>query len=55
MIYICEREDFIKSRQMQETELIKMKGFVWNHLTGNGKLKEMVLLIVLSSATKNCI
>lgn len=54
MIYICEREELVRKKQMQEAELIKTKGFVWNHLTGNGKMKEMVLLIVLSSATRNC-
>lgn len=42
-------------KQMQEAELTKIKGFVWNHLTGNGKQKDIVLLILLSSATKNCI
>lgn len=54
MIYICEKEDLVRKKQIQEAEINKTKSFVWNHLTGNGKLKEIVLLIVLSSATRNC-
>lgn len=54
-IYMSEREESVMKNQMQEPELVKMKSFVWNHLTGNGKLKDIVLLVVLSSATRNCI